>query len=487
MISIDYNSVFETSFGKKVYKSVETAILENGFDEHLKKGVLVGFSGGADSVMLLLALKKYASIHGEFKICAMHINHMIRGAEADMDEELSGAIAKALDVEFISKKIDIPRLSREIGTGTEETARNERYKAFNEIISGRNDLSTIAVAHNSTDNLETVIFNMLRGAGTRGASGIPPHRDNIIRPLLYATKEDIIIALKMCSVPFASDSTNNMVDYTRNFIRIIVLPKLREISNSPEESVRRLSKNLRTDDEFIRGLAFNFLAKNLIDGRIKSSLLSELHPTVRARVITFMAKEKDIGCEYYHIDKINSLFDKSTDFSISLPGRLSFVVREGYAYIGEPVIDEIEPYFQKLEIGINTVKGIAGAIIVSDSPITNSYSNVYRISIQQAIPRDIINGGIYVRSKLDGDSYSYGGMTHKLKKIFNDKSIPPKYRPLIPIIADDSGILWVPGLPIRQADEPSCSSDKLYVALAYNLDTLEDNETVRLYKANEWQ
>ena len=121
--------------------------------------ILVGFSGGADSVMLLLFLLKYRE-DNDFPIKAVHVNHSIRGEEADRDENFSKEFCKSLGVDFEAVRVDVPALSKEKNVGIEEAARNARYKIFNDIILADSSFSSIAVAHNATDNLETVIFNM---------------------------------------------------------------------------------------------------------------------------------------------------------------------------------------------------------------------------------------------------------------------------------------------------------------------------------------
>ena len=148
--------------------------------------------------------------------------------------------------------------------GIEEAARIARYSAFNDIIRGRSDISTIAVAHNMSDNAETVIFNLLRGSGTRGAAGIRPVRDNIVRPLISVNKSDIVAALEYVDFYYVTDSTNTSTYYTRNYIRHKIVPKLAHINDDPERMLKRFSDNARSDDDFITSLAVGFVAERNI-------------------------------------------------------------------------------------------------------------------------------------------------------------------------------------------------------------------------------
>ena len=172
-MNLKINSLFTDAEGSKVYKRIISYIEKEQIDRELNKGVLLGLSGGADSVVLLSFLVYYREKHHlNFPIIACHVNHSIRHGEAERDEEFSRELSTALEIEFLSRKIDVPTLAKESSLGLEETARNVRYKCFDEIIDGRNDISIIAVAHNATDNCETVIFNLARGSGINGIAGI---------------------------------------------------------------------------------------------------------------------------------------------------------------------------------------------------------------------------------------------------------------------------------------------------------------------------
>ncbi|MBO5102130.1 MAG: tRNA lysidine(34) synthetase TilS, partial [Clostridia bacterium] len=160
-------SLFATAPGKDIYSVAVSSIEEYGMEKMIKKGVLVGLSGGADSVMLLCFLIEYRRRTADFPILAVHINHSIRGESADRDEAFAKRMCASLGVEFISEKIDVPSIAKENGLGIEECARNVRYQEFQNIIQGRNDIGSISVAHNADDNLETVIFNIFRGTGLR--------------------------------------------------------------------------------------------------------------------------------------------------------------------------------------------------------------------------------------------------------------------------------------------------------------------------------
>ena len=461
-MKINVNNLFESPCGRELYKEAILAIEEYSMAEKMRNGALVGFSGGADSVMLLCFLKKYYENLGSGKIVAVHINHMIRGDEADRDEAFSRDFCAAIGVEFVSKKVDVPAEAKRLSLGLEEAARNIRYSIFEEIFKSRNDISCVSIAHNATDNLETAIFNMMRGAGARGASGILPVRDNIIRPLIFVPKRDIVASLEENSIPYVTDSTNNEVEYNRNYIRNEIIPKLFRLTENPEAQFKKLSIALRLDDDYLDRVADGFLKE--FSDFVPVSKLCELHRALLARVLLKMARAGGAGgCEATHINEVEKLLSK--DFSVALPGGVNFISENGFLRVGKYEADIQVSYERKICLGINDIPEINKAVILSDVPLDNFSSKVYKISIQQTIDFDIIYGELYVREKRDGDSYVYGKMTRKLKKIFNDKNIPLKERSEIPIICDGRGILWVPGFPIRDGGNKK-SERKLFIAIA---------------------
>ena len=460
----DFKSpLFVSQNGRAVYDRVVESVSRYGMDKLLSGGVLIGLSGGADSVFLLHFLCEYL---GKDKILCVHINHMIRGDEADSDEEFSRSLCKEMDVEFLSFKIDVPKLSASTDCGIEECARNIRYSKFKEIIEGRRDISSVAVAHNSTDNAETVILNMLRGAGTRGASGIPPVRDNICRPLIGISKDEIVELLELAKVKFVTDSTNLSTEYRRNYVRLEILPSLKRLSPDPDAMIGRLSENLRSDDDFITGEAERFLREN----KPTASALRQLHNAVFIRVLALMAGR--LGSISSSCAKDIRALLPSDNFSYSLGGDMRFVCELGLCRVVRGNSTDIE-YSISLNGEITHIPEINSVVIERITSIDNSSLNVYKKSIQANLRSAIISGELVVRSKRDGDTVYYGGMTHKLKKLFNDRKIPPSLRSRIPVVCDDRGVVWVPGFGVRD-DSPSDPHDH-YIAICSQTDEPHDS------------
>ena len=472
---------FFSSSGSKIYDIAEKTVAELGMRPYLESGVLVGLSGGADSVSLLCFLIEYKRRHKDsFTIACAHINHGIRGAEADADQEFCKRLCDSLGVELICRGYNVPSLARSSGQSLEEAARQVRYIAFEHIIQGRSDIGCVATAHNMSDNAETVIFNILRGSGARGASGIRPVRDNIVRPLIRVSKDEIVRATSEFGLPYVIDSTNLTDEYTRNYIRHEVIPGLKRISSDPERMLCRFADNMRSDEDYISRVAEEFLSEHKV---ITNRDLASLHNSVYARVLSAMAGAKRASVSYRIASDIRSLLSKD-NFSYSLIGGASFVCERGECRVSRHTSEGADFCFGVSE-GVTDLSPMNAVCVISDEKKEKTYSNVYKISIQANISSAIINGGLYLRPKKDGDTVFYGGMTHKVKKLFSDAKIPVSKRRLIPLLCDDSGVIWVPGFGVRDDGIPMEKRENLYVTLAIKKD--EDSDSERLYSASEFR
>ena len=183
--------------------------------------ILVAFSGGADSSALLLMLCEYSKQSGA-RIYAAHVNHQLRGDEADRDEAFCRQTAESLGIELFVCRRDVKKYADESGKSIETAARDVRYEFFDKLMR-EHSIPLLATAHNANDNLETMIFNMTRGCGLSGMCGIPETRPcaygTVIRPILSMSKADIINYCRANSLDFVTDSSNLSDDYTRNKIR----------------------------------------------------------------------------------------------------------------------------------------------------------------------------------------------------------------------------------------------------------------------------
>lgn len=222
-------------------------------------GVVVGLSGGPDSVFLLYALHTLQTRMG-FTLRAVHVHHGIRGAEADRDAAFSAELCAKLAVPFQAVHVAAPAYAAQQGLGLEEAARILRYEALE---AARQQLTTptawIAVAHHLDDQAETVLHNLVRGAGLRGLAGMENRRNHVIRPLLSIKREDILKWLEQNNILYVTDSTNADPHYTRNRIRSTVLPELREINPEASAHIAHSAALLREADAYFHALALQYV------------------------------------------------------------------------------------------------------------------------------------------------------------------------------------------------------------------------------------
>ncbi len=208
----------------------------------LGERVLVALSGGADSVSLLLALKELG-----YSVFAVHVNHHLRGEESDRDEAFCANLCRRLGVELYVEHVDVRSYCFETGKSVEESARVLRYEALGKHSGG----CKIATAHNLDDCFETTLFNLVRGCGIGGLTGIPPVRDNIIRPLIGTRRDEILEYLKSRGESYVTDSTNLEDDCSRNIIRLNVIPELERINPSLLKTYKSSLENFRNAENYI--------------------------------------------------------------------------------------------------------------------------------------------------------------------------------------------------------------------------------------------
>jgi tRNA(Ile)-lysidine synthase len=255
------------------------------FNDNESRKVLVGFSGGPDSLALLhilLSLKDEYSISVE----AAHVNHMLRGDDSDRDENFCRDFCKKHSIILHTTRINVGELAEKQSIGIEEAARNARYGFFEKLML-ENDISRLAVAHNANDNAETILFNLARGTGLRGISGIPKIRDfgggKLIRPLISVSKREILEFLKAEKLEIVTDATNDCTDYTRKYIRHEIIPKFNDIYSDFPKAVKSFSDAAYSAEEFIESEAEKLFNK---DGSMPArSVLQTLHPALLAAVI----------------------------------------------------------------------------------------------------------------------------------------------------------------------------------------------------------
>ncbi len=454
-----------------VYKKALEYCKKSGIFDLINESnaIIVGFSGGADSTVLLSFFDNLRETFPKISLIAAHVNHMIRGDEADRDEAFCKGFCLERGITFESARIDVPAIAKNSGMGLEECAREARYSFFEEL-SKKYPRSLIATAHNADDNLETVIFHIARGSGTKGISGIAPIRDKkLIRPLLSCTSEEIRAFAKDNEIDFVTDSTNLETVYTRNSIRHGIAPLLYNLNPRAQDAALRLSEAARSDCDFIEKEAEKILADGVTRER-----LADLHPALFQRVIlALFQKRAGTFCDLSekNIRDCRTLVSSTKNGSISLPRQLAFFADKNEVYI------EKDPKY----LPDNEKTADSPILLQPNVPIyfsdfcillgqNGNYvniidENVYKLSLHERLDYGKIYGNVWIRLRRPGDVLRKGGMSRKLKKLLCDADIPLRIRNSLPIAEDENGIICVPYIGTRDGVTP-CETTKEIINLS---------------------
>jgi tRNA(Ile)-lysidine synthase len=425
------------------------------------EGIVVGVSGGYDSICLLHVLY---SISDEFKIklYPVHINHMLRGQEADRDEQFVEDFCNSLGLEPIFFKIDVAKLAQSDKISLEEAGRKARYDAFDRV-AGQKGASKIAVAHNRNDQAETVLMRIIRGAGLEGLRGMSYKRDNIIRPLLGIDRKSIEEYVHNHGLHSITDSSNLETHYFRNKIRLNVLPAINSAAGADvSEHLLRLSAIAATEDDFLQDTSqrlYDTIVRSREAGKLELDLepIKQLHPAMQNRVIRLAIKEVSgelKGIEYVHVEQIISLInDGRTGASIDIPSGLRAV--RSYETLSITTQQRaVNPQFEK-KLAIPGQTFIEEINVTVNSEIINvplnktckQYETENKENNSKYFDYEKINKDITIRNRLEGDLFKpiYSNGTKKLKKYFIDCKIPRDMRDKMPLIATGKEIIWIVG------------------------------------------
>lgn len=415
--------------------------------------ILIGLSGGADSTALLHMLCTYARDTGA-TVYAAHVNHCIRGEEADRDQQFCQQLTDSLGVRMFALRADVPAIAAESGESIETAARRVRYEYFDTLM-GENGIELLATAHNADDNLETVIFNIARGTGLGGLCGIPDCRPckhgNVVRPILGMEKSEILEYCSANGLSYVTDSTNTDTDYTRNRIRAEIIPVIRQINSGAVKNAARMSKNLREDSLCLESMAGWFVEELRDSYSIEVEKLCGSPASVVNRALIRLYDEFSGGktLEQTHINALRTLAQRAVPHSsASLPGDVVAVIENGSLCLRhkDDAPGACEDYFIALKDGENPISQTNSKIFIGNSQCSE---NIYKNSILLSIDSAKICGELTARPRRSGDKIKLGGMHKSLKKLMCDKKVPLELRARLPVICDGEGILAVPMIGVR--------------------------------------
>ncbi len=441
-------------------EKVRKTVIEKGMLEFGDK-VTVGVSGGADSMSLLVCLLKLKEEFG-LEISAVHVNHGIRGQEALRDENYVRGFCAENGVPLQVFSFSVPEIADRTGESEEECGRRIRYECFEKVAEN----GKIATAHTLSDSLETVVFNILRGSGTGGLCGVPAVRGRIIRPLIDCTRQEIENFCRENEIKFVTDSTNLNSEYSRNYIRNVLMPMFAHINPSYASALRRLSLSAQSENAYLMKESDELLEKSRVDGGLSCGVLLEAHEAVSSRaVMSFIKSETGITPEYRHVSFILGLLSK--DGAIQLSSEYYAVSRAGKLFTEKAQKSETEKWSKKLHPGDNeTPLGIIN-IKYSENNINFNKKIIYQ-PLEYFVDCDKICGNVYLRSRKEGDKITLckRGVTKTLKKLFTEMKIPLGERNKIPVIADDEKVLWVFSAGINRECKPDKETKRLMIIKA---------------------
>jgi len=385
--------------------------------------VICAVSGGADSIALLFAMYLLRE-KLEIQVQAAHFNHHLRGAESDRDEAFVKSFCDGYGI-----RLTIGGGSVVAGEkGLEAAARDARY-AFLESLPGK-----IATAHTADDNAETVLMHMVRGTGLKGLGAIAPVRERVIRPMLLATRQQVLSFLKEYNLDYVEDSSNATDAFLRNRLRHNVMPILRQENPKLAENLSAMAMRLREDEAALE------IQRDYSKG-LELAAVRTAAPAVRSRMLAAFLKFcgiKEPGAQ--HIALAEGLaFSENPSARASFPGNIT-VIRQYDRLIPHITRPQVETMVLRCpgeviirELGLRVVCAPADEILNTE--------NVFTVAAE---------GEILVRGRLPGDSIRLSGGTKTLKKLFIDRKIPAEDRPRVPVVGDDEGVLGVYGFGVNR-------------------------------------
>lgn len=418
--------------------------------------VIVGVSGGADSLCLLFVLLELQK-EIPFRIIACHVNHGLRGEEADADEAYVKQICAEYNIPCVSCCENVELIAKKRKQSTEEAGREVR-RAFFEKVLLEHGGTKIALAHHKNDNVETFFLNLARGSGLKGLCGIHPVKGNVIRPLLCVERSEIEAYLKEKNIGYCEDKTNASDAYTRNRIRNHVIPYMeKEVNTQVVSHIDETTEYLRQVQDFLEEQTKIFFTKcvvkkeeeYLVSEEAYKNIPNALQPLVLRKVLVELAgREKDL--EAVHVRSLQELFAKQTGRKLDLPYQM-----------------EGRRSYQGIEIGKKKEKKAALPEVVFDCKSESEKTfylqgkkivcRVFAKTPQMVRPAeksntkwfdcDIMENGLSFRTRRPGDYITIhsDGSRQKLKSYFINEKIPQKEREQILLIADGSHILWIVG------------------------------------------
>lgn len=421
--------------------------------------VTAAVSGGADSVALLRFLCILRQDGWPFTLTAAHLHHGLRGEEADRDEQFVRQLCAAWEVPLTVGHCDVQAERRRTGEGVEECARRLRYAFLQDVSEG-----LIATAHTRNDAAETLLLHLVRGSGLPGLCGIAPKRGRLIRPLLDCARAQVESFLQQEGISYVTDSSNADQYFSRNRVRIQILPVLEQLNPAFLEAVGRTLVQNRRDEAFLSQTAAQALERLRKEDGFDASALAALPEAIQSRVLRAACQEKTgQTLDFEKTERLAGLLERGGRTGLS--GGMEGVVYAGRLFFRPTAaLAQAAAFSIPAVLGENRVPGRCVRLCLRPVP----EGKIHNLFAYALIDYDKIRGELTLRSRLSGDRLSLRqrGCTKTLKKLFQEAHIPPERRQSLLILADEEGVVWVEGFgPHARVALTDCSQRALAIEI----------------------
>ncbi|ADU27795.1 tRNA lysidine(34) synthetase TilS [Ethanoligenens harbinense] len=429
--------------------------------------VLAAFSGGADSTALLHLLCALREEWG-LRVFAAHLNHGLRGEEADRDEAFVRARCVEWGVPCFVRRTDVRAEAARTGESEELCGRRLRYAFFAEQAEALG--AKIATAHTLSDSVETMLLNLARGTGLAGLRGIPPVRGNIVRPLIETTRAEVEVYCAAHGLNYVTDSTNFSRAYGRNRIRLDVVPALRALNPALERTLARDMRLFARDEAVLEDLTASLLRAAAVPGGFAAEVL-RASPLCARALAAAAAQTTGLRPEAVHVRAMEQLLRTGAGRTQLRGGWFAEIVR-GVLSFSPGKEEPPAPFCRPLAPGVLE----NGPVRLKVTPV--EHANVKKFEsfcaryFKSVLDCDKIIGKAVIRTRRAGDFYHPAGrgVGKSLKKLFNEQAVPPSLRPYVPVAADETGIIWVGGFGPDARCAPDTGTRRV-LFLAYDADT----------------
>lgn len=405
--------------------------------------VAVCLSGGADSMALFHFFCTNREKLG-VNLLALHVNHGLR-EESAAEQIFVSDYCESMGVQCIITSLDMNNNIRPQGLSVETWARDLRYEFF--FAQAEKYGARLATAHTLSDRAETVLFNLTRGTSLKGAGGIPPVRDNIIRPLIDCSRQDVEKYCADNNIPYVTDATNFDDIYSRNKIRLNVLPQLKKINPSAEKAIASFASDSREVYSLLSQLSDSLYKDAIGLGGLDVSKLTARHPAVTKDLIR--GRLDKLGC--LSKDNVEAVFSALTSkkFKRQLSATVFCIIENGRLQFYTPKTREQSQPMLPVKVEFDKIVNFGYSNLMFSLITAEEYEKIIKNNknyLTYGIDYDILKGDVSLRSRKTGDAFTFTGrnITKTLKKLFIEDKVPQDFRDKIPVLCDETdNVVWL--------------------------------------------